>query len=125
MSWLFIAILIILIAVFFIYMSNGKVEQYQSNNIKIYLFYATWCGHCHKYLESNIFMTTFDEIKKTNANVTFEMIDFDKNKELANKYNVSSFPSIISASSDGTFIKEFSGNRNNKEELKEFVKESM
>lgn len=128
MSWLFIIILIILIAVFFIYINNIKIENYNdSNSVKIILFYATWCGHCHRYLESNIFMDTYDTLKNNPKykNINFEMIDFDKNKELANKYNINSFPTIISVNFDGTLIKIFEGNRNNKDHLKKFVDDSL
>lgn len=104
-----------------------KMENYSDNKIFIYLFYATWCGHCEEYLKSNTFEDIQEHLKSKEKykNIVFQKIDFDQNKELANKYNINAFPTILSASSDGTLIKLFSGDRYNKNELKNFIDESL
>lgn len=72
-------------------------------------------------------MNTYDELKKKSKydKVVFVQLDFDKNKELADKYNVSSFPTIVAISSDGTLVNEFNADRNSKSDLEDFVNESL
>lgn len=96
--------------------------------VKICLFYAVWCGHCEKYLDSKVFMTTYDDLKQKGGkfdNVVFIQYDYDKNKDLAKKYNVSGFPTILAISSDGSLLDEFRGDRYNKDELRRFVEDSL
>jgi len=65
-----------------------------NSTAKLKLFYADWCGHCTK------FKPIFDgELKKRVESqlipVELEAIDCDNNKEIANKYNVSGYPTLI------------------------------
>jgi thiol-disulfide isomerase/thioredoxin len=62
------------------------------------LFYVEWCGHCRN------FKPTFDGelkvklqklVEETKIPINMEAIDCDENSEVASKYNVSSFPTII------------------------------
>lgn len=131
--WLFVAVVVIT-AVGMTYRDIRKnlpakpKETYEdSPKLKVCLFYAVWCGHCEKYLDSNVFMTTYDSLKSSGKydNVVFVQYDFDKNKELAKKYNVAGFPTILAISSDGSLIDEFNGDRYDAEALKQFVQSSL
>jgi thiol-disulfide isomerase/thioredoxin len=129
---------VIVIVVYAIYMAykdiaknipseSRKVEKFQEPALKVCLFYAVWCPHCEHYLDSKVFMSTYDDLKKKSKfdKVVFVQFDFDKNKELADKYSISSFPTIIAISSDGTLVNQFNGDRNSKSDLEDFVNESL
>jgi len=106
---------------------KNKVEKFEGDKLKICLFYAEWCGHCKKYMKDGTFMDTYDKLKQQNKfdKVVFVQFDFDKNKDLANKYGVSSFPTILAISSDGDLIGEFEGDRNNSDDLIQFTQNSL
>lgn len=113
------------LAVYLAYVKMSKKESYENSpGVRICLFYATWCPHCERYLESGIFDETYQKIKGKNPNITFEKIDYDDNKNLANKYGINSFPTIISVDSNGKKIDNFKGNRNDPEELTQFALKS-
>jgi len=134
--WVFVAIVVI-VALYLAYKDISKnitqeekrkrVEKFDEPKLKVCLFYANWCGHCAKYLKQNTFMDTYNQLKQQNEfdKVVFVQYDFDKNKDLANKYNISSFPSIVAISSDGYLVNEFNGNRNDPNELTQFTVESL
>jgi thiol-disulfide isomerase/thioredoxin len=128
MIWKLFFVLLFIVVIFVIYVNLPKIEKYEDKkSVNVYLFFAEWCGHCERYLKSGMFMKTYDDLKKDDKykNVIFKQIDFDKNKEMANKYNIGGFPTIISTTEDGTLIKEFSGDRNSSSDLKEFVDNSL
>lgn len=118
---LMFAIVSIAIAVFAVFnnsMIYNNTEKFYDNNLpKMMLFYATWCPHCEDYLNSGI----FDKVgQKYNGEVNFEKIDYDQNKELAEEYNVQSFPTLVLVDNSKNFYK-FEGNRMNHEELANFI----
>lgn len=90
-----------------------------SEGPKVMLFHATWCGHCEKYLASGI----FDKASET-AGIPFEKYDADKNEELREKYDITSFPTIIGVNKKGD-KSEFTGDRDNTKSLLEFAKSLM
>lgn len=108
-------------------LTKSETESFESAKMKIYLIYALWCPHCEKYLDSNIFLSTYEELKRQQKydNVVFEQIDYDKNKKLVEQYDISGFPSIIAANSQGKFLGNFNGNRFNKNELIQFVDKNL
>lgn len=89
---------------------------------KVMLFHATWCGHCEQYLSSGIFdkVTTHPEVQ----DVSFEKYDADKNEAMREKYDVTSFPTILGVNTEGEKVA-FHGNRNSIEELVSFAKSLM
>lgn len=105
---------------------GGLSENFEEGKLKICLYKATWCGHCTKYLQSGVFDSTYESIKgkPEYADVVFATIDFDENKDSAEKYNVNSFPSIIAIDKQGNLISRFEGDRYKSEELIKFVDES-
>lgn len=133
--WVFV-IVVIIYALYMTYKdvsfnlkSNTKseTESFEEKKLKVYLIYAVWCSHCEKYLNSNIFSSTSNDLKKQSKydKVVFEQIDYDKNKKLVEKYDVSGFPSIIAADSNGKLLGHFTGNRFNKTELIKFVDQNL
>lgn len=102
-------------------------EVKPKKQLKITLFYATWCGHCEKYISSGLFDTTYKELESTGKydNVVFVKVDSDKNRPMVNKYGIQGFPTIMAISSDGNLVDEFAGDRNDPEALKDFVNSSV
>jgi protein disulfide-isomerase-like protein len=92
-----------------------------SGNAKLKLFYADWCGHCKR------FKPVFDgELKELVSNkkipVQLEAIDCDQNPQIASKYKVSGFPTLILEVNDKPI--EYQGNRKS-ENIIEFIKEHL
>lgn len=104
-----------------------KVEKFDEPKLKIALFHANFCGHCTRYLKAGTFMDTYDKLKKQKKfdKVVFVEFDFDKNKELGNKYGVSSFPTIVAISGNGDLVGEFEGDRNDPDALIKFTADSL
>jgi thiol-disulfide isomerase/thioredoxin len=77
--------------------SNGGFvrEGFNDNNMaKLKLFYVKWCKYCTEF--KPIFEGKLKElIESSNIPVILEAIDRDKNKELANEYGVTSYPTLI------------------------------
>lgn len=116
---LMFGIVFVAIAVFAVFNNSIKTTEkfYDSNIPKMMLFYATWCPHCEDYLSSGV----FDKVgQKYNGEVNFEKIDYDQNKQLAEEYQVQSFPTLILLDNSKNFYK-FEGNRMNHEELANFI----
>lgn len=116
----------IMLAIYIAY-SNMKEKFTNTTNFKVRvcLFYATWCPHCTKYMESGVFNQVANTVKKTSDEIYFHEIDYEENKSLANKYDISGFPTIIAIDANGKLIKSFEGNRNNPRDLEEFAFTSL
>jgi thiol-disulfide isomerase/thioredoxin len=100
--------------------SYSSFEGYEDKQKpKVMLFHATWCGHCEQYLSSGI----FDKIAQhpESQKVSFEKFDADKHEDMREKYDVTSFPTILGLNSQGEKVS-FDGNRNSVEELVAFAK---
>jgi protein disulfide-isomerase A6 len=132
--WIFVIIVVVYAIVMayndvvkYIPQEKKKVEKFDEPKLKIALFYAEWCGHCSKYIKAGTFMDTYDKLKQQKKfdKVVFVQFDFDKNKELGNKYGVSSFPTIVAISSSGDLVGEFAGDRNDPEALIKFTSDSL
>ena len=71
---------------------NYRVERFDdSAKPQVALFYAMFCGHCKTYLQSNVFDNTSDIINndpRFQNKMSFVKYDYDQNKDLANKYNI-------------------------------------
>ena len=90
-------------------------------NAKLKLFYADWCGHCKR------FKPVFDgELKKmvstSKIPVELEAIDCDQNPQIASKYKVSGFPTLILEVNNKPI--EYQGNRTS-DNIIEFIKEHL
>jgi len=104
--------------------SNGGFvrEGFNDDNMaKLKLFYADWCGYCKQF--KPIFHGKLKElIISNNIPVKLEMIDCDENKELARKYEVTSYPTLILEVNNVPFKYEKS---REPEEIIKFLKEKL
>jgi thiol-disulfide isomerase/thioredoxin len=89
---------------------------------KVMLFHATWCGHCEQFLSSGIFDKV--ALNPSVKDVSFEKFDVDKNEDMREKYDVTSFPTILGLNNKGEKVP-FDGNRNNIDDLVSFAKSLM
>lgn len=133
--YLMLAIILIVIALWvvkqFLLKSNNKALEKFEDEVEaeqrkpqVILFHAKWCKYCVEYLSANLpesGKNAFDTAADTLGNtVIFYKADVDEERDLIEKYNITSFPSIIGVSSDGTSIP-FSGNRNDATALATFA----
>jgi thiol-disulfide isomerase/thioredoxin len=106
----------------------GNVEKFEENNVKIALFFATWCGHCREFKESGKFQTAYQKINaddRFKGKVVFVEYDADLNKDLVNKYGIQGFPSILSIDKDGNKIADFTGDRYSIDDLVNFTSQTL
>lgn len=116
----------IMLALFLAYNGIQRESFSQSpSKVRICLFYAEWCPHCTKYLQSGVFESVANDTMSQRKDIIFETIDYEQNKNLANKYNINGFPTIVSIDSQGNKIKEFQEDRYNADKLQKFALESL
>jgi len=81
------------------YVPNKEFIKEDSNkNIIVYFFYTTWCPYCKKArIEWDTFKKEIEEnnLLQQTFNISFKEIDCDKNADLAKKFNVEGYPTII------------------------------
>ena len=97
---------------------NFRTEGF-SGGAKLLFFYADWCGHCTK------FKPTWKALESENLGVSLEKVNCTDTKntpELAKKYNVGGFPTIIYV--HGDTHEEYSGDRS-KESIISFIKSNQ
>lgn len=86
---------------------------------KLMLFHADWCPHCKEYEKAG----TFDKLSTDTrlSHIAFEKIDVDQKADVAAKYGVPSFPTLVLADAKGDKLGVFEGNRNDIDEIIKFV----
>lgn len=114
--------LLVAISIYY-HLSLSKQENFKEADLKIMLFYATWCPHCERYLQSGVF-DTFDQKFSEKYNVRFIKYDYDKNKTIGDKYRVSGFPSIVAEDKSGMIMK-FDGDRDSTDDMEQFIKKAL
>lgn len=124
-SFLTYSCAIILFAVLWTIFFRYKEGYDNQPGVKIILFYAHWCGHCSDYLSKNIFIDTYQKNIDNKSSIDFVQLDWDQNKSLATKLNVTSFPTILAVDKNFTFIDLFKGNRENPADLISFANASL
>lgn len=98
----------------------------QLPKIKIALFKATWCGHCNKYAQTSAYTDLFVNGKDKYESIVFEIYDADADSQLASKYNINGYPSIIAIDAkSGTMLATFEGNREDKDAIVQFAKDTI
>ncbi|WP_338982016.1 thioredoxin [Spiroplasma endosymbiont of Eupeodes luniger] len=88
----------------------SKFDEVIKNGKVIIDFYADWCGPCK--MLAPIFEQLSDEIKE----VSFVKVDIDESQELAQRFNISSIPTLL-IFDDGQLKRTLNGYKS-KEELK-------
>lgn len=77
---------------------NTKEEESNVENKKadLYLFYTDWCPHCKKTKpEWEQLKKQYQNNKKVNGyTLNFIEVDCEANPDLANKYNITGYPTI-------------------------------
>ena len=73
---------------------------------EIYLFKATWCGHCKQFTPIWDALQNDADLK---SKYTFKTIDADKDKQVIKDWKIEGFPTIIKK--DGTNAIEYVGER--------------
>ena len=99
---IFIASLL-LYALYVTYNYN-QIEKFGEGTPQVALFFANWCGHCRSYENSKTFDKTFALVNADTTmkgKVQFIKYDYDLNKDLANKFGINAFPSIVSIDGNG------------------------
>ena len=67
---------------------EAMTNEYQKKNLV--LFYAPWCGHCKRL------MPEWDRAAQTNkSDVKMIKVNCDEEEELAKRYEISSYPTIL------------------------------
>ena len=87
------------------------------------LFYATWCSHCERYLQSGKWESLSKDLTKS-YDVVFVKYDFDKNKDKGEQYRISSFPNIIAEDKSGKVYR-FQGDRSKDVDVELFIKNAL
>jgi thiol-disulfide isomerase/thioredoxin len=96
-------------------------EGFNDDMAKLKLFYVKWCGYCTE------FKPIFDKdlknlIESSNIPIVLEAIDCDENKDIARKYGVSSYPTLILEVNNNTYKYE---NKRQPQEIVNFIKERL
>ena len=103
---------LIALVVYYVYKNNN--EGFQSEKPTLMFFYVDWCPHCTK---------AKPEVEKlNNNNVNVKLVNCDKEKELANQYNIRAYPTVILKKGNDRI--EYN-NRVTKDLLEEFVRENL
>lgn len=90
-----------------------------TNKIIVVDFWATWCGPCKKMDRD----TWSDEsVKSALDNFVFVKIDIDRDKEIANKYNVTAIPNVFFLDGNGATLNSSLGYKTSSEILKDLDK---
>jgi thioredoxin len=74
--------------------ATGSIQP-ERGKITIVDFYADWCGPCKKI------GPVLEKIAEGNSDVVLQKVNVDKNKDLAQEYNVRGIPHIIIYDKDG------------------------
>ena len=85
---------------------NFDTEVIKSNNLWLILFYAPWCGHC------KAFHPQFEKLaKSTKGLFKIGAVNCEEERDLASKYKIDGFPTVLFFGEDKTKTEEYEGNR--------------
>jgi protein disulfide-isomerase-like protein len=76
--------------------SASKFEKDLTNDTKLVLFYADWCGHCKQF--KPIWNETADEVNKGGKKIMISVDVGGKDQEsskISEKYGVDGFPTVV------------------------------
>ena len=85
---------------------NFDTEVIKSNNLWLILFYAPWCGHC------KAFHPQFEKLaKSTKGLFKIGAVNCEEERDLAGKYKIDGFPTVLFFGEDKTKTEEYEGDR--------------
>lgn len=101
-------ILILVLYLFYNFYYKENFENFQSDEGQtLTLYYAPWCGHCHKLLKEG-----WKELPDTYKGVKIQKVDCTKeeNQKYVKEFNIGGFPTILLKKSSKEHL-EYRGNR--------------
>lgn len=103
--------------------NTNEFEQQEDfidvENPKLIYFSSPYCGYCDKY--NPIWEQIIITLKEKYPNVNYVKINALENKQAIKEYNIQAFPTILYEDKNGKRI-HFEGDRNEVNELIEFIK---
>jgi thiol-disulfide isomerase/thioredoxin len=102
--------------------NNLKFKQTGGNKNEkpeLYLFKASWCGHCKAFMNT---WETLNNDKELKEKIDFVMYDSDKDKNQMKKFNIQGYPTLL-FKNDKNLI-EFDGNRTFND-IKNFINKNL
>ena len=85
----------------------------------VILFKTDWCGACNMFKQS---WNELQEMFKDNDEVKFKSINCEKNREIANLYNIEYYPTLVLKNKHG--YEKYDGSRR-PFDLKQYIKQNM
>ena len=106
--WIVIGICIVASISYGFYVTFIKIDKKQfvpndeyvpsHKKLECKLFYTTWCPHCKNTLKE------WESYKNTRPEITFSIIDCDKEKDQAELYQIESYPTILMVVGEKKYI---------------------
>ena len=85
---------------------NFEKEVIKSDSLWLILFYAPWCGHCRA------FHPQFEKLaKSTKGLFKIGAVNCEEERDLAGKYKIDGFPTVLFFGEDKTKTVEYDGDR--------------
>ena len=85
---------------------NFEKEVIKSDSLWLILFYAPWCGHCRA------FHPQFEKLaKSTKGLFKIGAVNCEEERDLASKYKIDGFPTVLFFGEDKTKTEEYDGDR--------------
>lgn len=93
--WLMITAVIVSVTVSLIFLLRKKNTTTTNQYADFYYFYTTWCPYCKKSMvEWEKFKKEWNQKTYQGYTLQFHEVDCDIQEALANKYNVTQYPTI-------------------------------